>query len=310
MAAVLAVAPAARAGDPSEAIDELRVGYSLKQANKCEDALPHLARSFELQPTARAALNLSDCEQRLGDLVAAQTHAAQGADLARQQKDDELAGVAGEQLKTIEQRVPRLTVKLAGEAPGCAVTRDGTALPSPSLGTALAINPGRHVLAVACPGHAEGRFDVTLAEGDRTETVVSPGPAIGAAADAPEPPPSAPEPAPPPERAASRGPNVPPLVVMGAGVAGLAVGLVAGLAADGKHASLLQNCSPQGACPVSDRGDLDAFHALRAVSTVSYVAGAVALAAGAAWWLIAPSARPSAAAAGVWIGPGFAGGRF
>jgi hypothetical protein len=158
----------AKAADSAEALDELRQGYSLKQAGNCQDALPHLARSFQIEPTARAALNLSDCEQRLGDLVASKGHAAQGADLARQQKNGELAGVADEQLAAIEKRLPRLTVKLVDAAPDCAVTRDGAALPAASVGTPIAINPGAHVIAVSCPGRANRSVDVTIAEGNRT----------------------------------------------------------------------------------------------------------------------------------------------
>ena len=67
----------------------------------------------------------------------------QGADLARQQKNAELASVADEQLAAIEKRLPRLTVKLVDAAPDCAVTRDGAALLAASVGnfTPSQINP-------------------------------------------------------------------------------------------------------------------------------------------------------------------------
>ncbi|HTB78242.1 MAG TPA: hypothetical protein VK762_33590 [Polyangiaceae bacterium] len=308
--ACLCASPA-RAAESGEALDELRQGYSLKQAGHCQDALPHLARSFQLQPSARAALNLSDCEQRLGDLVAAEAHAAQGADLARQQKNDELAGVADEQLAAIEQRLPRLTVKLVDGAPDCAISRDSVALPAPAIGTAVAVNAGAHVLAVDCPGHASRSFDVSIAEGDRTETDVSPGPLL---APAPTPPvqgiPIEVSPSPAPRESSNA--RVAPIVVMGIGATGLAVGLVSALVANAKHAPLLANCNSDGACPMSERDDISAFHTFRTVSTVAYALGGAALIGGAVWWLVAPSAHPNPAAARLWIGPGAAGvgGRF
>ncbi len=290
----------------------MRQGYSLKQAGNCQDALPHFARSFQIEPTARAALNLSDCEQRLGDLVASQGHAAQGADLARQQKNGELAGVADEQLAAIEKRLPRLTVKLVDGAPDCTLTRDGAALPAATVGIPIAVNPGAHVIAVNCPGRAGRSVDVLIAEGNRTETAVSPGdllsapPSTSSAQNAGLESSSSREP-----RTSGRG-KVMPVVVMGLGAAGLAVGLVSALEANSKHASLLENCDPQGLCPATERDDISAFHTLRTVSTLAYVVGGAALIGGAIWWIVAPSPHPSPATARLWIGPGAAGiaGRF
>jgi hypothetical protein len=309
MAASVIFALPARA-DSTEALEELRVGYSLKQAGNCQDALPHLARSFHLEPTARAALNLSDCEQRLGDLVGAQGHATLGADLAHKQKNAELTDVADQQLAAIEQRLPRLTVKLAGGTPDCTVTRDGSTLAPTSLDTPIAVNPGAHAIAVACPGREDRTFEVSVAEGDRTETTVSPGPASSHPST---PPPairrSENAPSPAPRRGGSS--KVLPFVVMGAGAASLAVGLATGLEADAKHSTLLKTCTPQGACPMSESSTIDAFHTFRTVSTVTYAVGAAALAAGAVWWWLAPSAHEDATAR-LWVGPGSAGirGRF
>jgi allophanate hydrolase subunit 1 len=75
---------------------------------------------------------------------------------------------------------------------------------------------------------------------------------------------------------------------------------------------LANNCDSQGTCPPSEQGDLDAFHSMRTVSTVSYVVGAIGLVAGGVLWLTAPPAHPARASAQVWLGPGSAGigGRF
>jgi hypothetical protein len=302
----------ARGSGSTEALSELRQGYSLKQAGHCQDALPHLARSFQLEPSARAALNLSDCEQRMGDLVAAEAHAAQGADLARQGQNAELASVADAQLAAIEHRLPRLTVKLVDGTPDCSITRDGVALPAAAVGTPVAVNAGAHAIAVDCPGRASRGFDVSIAEGDRTETDVSPGPLLSAAASTRPVEGAASEGTPSPVSRAAGHTKVAPVVVMGVGAAGLAVGLFAALEANSEHAKLLANCNPDGACPVSERDDIGAFHTLRTVSTVAYALGGAALVGGAVWWLLTPSAQPNPVAARLWIAPGAVGlgGRF
>lgn len=311
---VLVSTPASSADNP-EAIEELKQGYSLKQVGNCRDALAHLTRSVQLYATSRALLNLSDCEKQLGDLVAAQGHAAHGRELARQKSDAELVGVADEQLAEIDRRLPRLTIRLAQGAPrDCSVVRDGVAVDASTLGASVPVNPGAHIVTIAARGRAERRFDVTLDEGVRRELEVEPGPKTGlepvASAERPARP--APE-ATSPRETEEKGPpaRVPAYVVLGLGAAGLAVGIVTGVVANSKHDALANECD-SGNCPPSAQGDLDAFHSMRTVSTVAYVVGVVGLVAGGVLWLTVPSPHPARASAHVWLGPGSAGigGRF
>ncbi len=202
-------------------------------------------------------------------------------------------------------------MRLVDGAPECAISRDSVALPAPALGTAVAVNAGAHVIAVDCPGHASRTFDVSIAEGDRSETQVSPGPLLTTSSTPPVqavPLEGSPSPAP----RASSDARIAPIVVMSVGAAGLAVGLVSALEANAKHASLLANCNSDGACPMSERDDISAFHTFRTVSTVTYTLGGAALIGGAVWWLVAPSTHPNPTAARLWVGPGAAGigGRF
>src|SRR5579872_6278011 len=123
--AALTTAGYARADNASDAVDELRQGYALKKEGNCRDALPHFARSFQLDPKPKALLNRADCEAQSGDLVAAQGHAAQGLQLARQANDAELSKVAEAQLGAVEAKLPHLTVKLGAAAPSAtSILRD------------------------------------------------------------------------------------------------------------------------------------------------------------------------------------------
>ena len=309
-AAVLFVSLRAEASGDSAALDELKQGYSLKQLGNCHDAVPHLARSVQLKPTSKALLNLSDCEQRLGELVAAQGHAAQGREMARQQSDQELVAIADEQLTAIDKRLPRLTIRVSPEAPaGTTVLLDGAPVDATSIGAAVSVNPGAHIVVVSAANRADRRFDMTMDEGDRNDITVEPGPnvgsqpesAVGAAATKPE----------VTIDAATNASRRLALVALGVGAAGLALGVVTGIMGSSTHDTLVSECL-QNVCPVSVAGDLDSFRTLRTVSTVGYVIGAVGVLGGAVLWFMAPSIHNSAAGSRLWLDAtsGGIGGRF
>jgi hypothetical protein len=291
--------------DSTGAIDELKVGYSLKQAGKCAEAIPHFLASYRAEPTPKALLNLADCEEQTDQLLAASGHAEEGRDLARQQNDKVLVDVAAAQLTAIDQKLPRLTIDLAPGAPiGSAVTCDGSAVRAASIGVAVPLDPGPHRLVVMAPGRAQRVVNVTLKTGSRTEIAVQPG---------------EPLPAEPPGGEAERGPAHPedsgPQVrrmwtygAFGLGAAGIAEGVATGIAAGSKHGALEQQCTGND-CPSSAQSTLDSFHSLRTWSTVGYIVGIAGLAGGTVLWLTAPKTGASAA---LWIGPACAGaaGRF
>ena len=85
--AASSAAGSARADDPSEALDQLKQGFALKEQDKCADAMPHFERSYQLDPRPKALLNMADCEQRLGKLVTARRHFTEGRDIARREGD-------------------------------------------------------------------------------------------------------------------------------------------------------------------------------------------------------------------------------
>jgi hypothetical protein len=300
-----------RADNASDAIDELRQGYALKKEGNCRDALPHFVRSFQLDAKPKALLNRADCEAQTGDLVAAQGHAAQGLQLARQTNDAELSSVAEAQLGGVEAKLPHLTIKLGLGAPaGSKISRDGVPVDTSLLGVAAALNPGKHKLVVTAQGYADRTFEVTLVEGANESIEVQPGARRGAKSDEAK---ATPQPPGPTEVTAEPAPTTEtwprtPLLytALGVGGVGLVLGVTAGLVANGKHSTLQGECdNGAGTCGPQYSGDLDAFHTWRTVSTVAYVVGALGVAGGAVLWFTAPKA-PSTTAH-LWLGPASAG---
>lgn len=102
------------------------------------------------------------------------------------------------------------------------------------------------------------------------------------------PPPPAAPPAPvAPSPAEHKGSLLPGAIVLGLGAAGVGVGAVTGLLSLSRVSDLRARC-PDNRCPPDARGDADTATALGTVSTVAFIGGGAALAAGAILLVIRP----------------------
>jgi hypothetical protein len=138
------------------------------------EACEAFEESLRLELAVGTLFNLAQCEEALGKVASAWQHLHEGLD--RLDANDRRRGPAQASADALERRLPWLTVTLAPGASG-KVFRDGVELSPASLGTALPQNPGRHVVTVRAPGHAETRTEVTLALGERRSLTVDAGPA-------------------------------------------------------------------------------------------------------------------------------------
>ncbi|HET9953965.1 MAG TPA: hypothetical protein VFQ61_05660 [Polyangiaceae bacterium] len=163
-----------RPTDPAAARAQLKQGYDLKQQGQCEAAILHFEESARLDPQPKAFLNLADCEEKLGRLVAAQTHLVEARDLASSPAAAPLRNIAEERLRTLEARLPKLALRLASNAPEATrVWRDDVELGAVSLNVALPLDPGAHRVVVQHQG-ARRDYSVVLAEAESRELEVTP----------------------------------------------------------------------------------------------------------------------------------------
>ena len=186
------------------------------------------------------------------------------------------------------------------------VTADGQPSPDALLGRPLRLDAGEHQFVFEAEGMSPLEKTFFLHDGEsRQETIV-----FATLEAAPTPSTAGPvEDGPRAPRPSSEGVPALAYAVGGAGVAGLALGIVAGLAASSKNAALEAECSGND-CPLGSQHDIDSFRTLRDWSTVGYVVGAVGLASGAILWVTAPKASATVTTIGLCIGPrgaGFAG---
>ncbi len=159
-------------------------------------------------------------------------------------------------------------------------------------GDELLLDPGQHELIVHAPEHQDERRIVEAIAGSSSELEIKLAPSAPsqgeqAAARVEAPPVGAPLPQQPTRQGQGRG--IGPYIVAGAGGALLVGALVTGLVANGLYDKLDRDC-PKGACSdpklISDR---NTGKTLVVTTNVLLVTGLVAVAAGATFWLLAPS---------------------
>ncbi len=275
--------------DAVTAREQLKQGYALKKEGRCADAVPHLVESERLDPQAKTLLNLAECEDSLGHLVDADAHLLEARDRARTEGHPELETIANQRLDIIDKRVPRLTVVLAPDAsPATQVFRDTTLLRDVSLGVALPVDPGPHVVQATAAGIGNRRFEVTLKESESQTLTVS---AVvgGAPAAAPA---SAPH-----GDAGSSVSHLPAIVAFGVGGVGAIVGTIFAVRAYSRWSDAKSECFSATTC---GSGTLAASSTSNArtsatVSDVGFIAGGVGVAAGVVLLLLESRSSTSAA---------------
>jgi hypothetical protein len=244
-------------------------------------ACAKLEASQRIDPGVGTLLNLADCREALGDLVAAWEHLRRAEAELTAQRDGRL-GFAQRRLAQIERRLPKLVVRLApGAPPKTHVLADGAAIAAEALGTPMPMNPGEHIVEAGAPGRELRRFRVVASEGAVEEITVSPGAPRSIKADMP--------PSGAPGAQQTWG-----FIALGVGGASLLGGAVAGVVALETNATLDEACAPPGrggdrACPASLQGDLDAFRVLRTLSYVGLGLGAAGAGLGVTLLWTAPS---------------------
>lgn len=269
-AVVLWQVPAA-AGDPAIAREQLKIGYTLAQEGKCDEALPHLVESLRLDPKAITLINLADCEEKVGKLTDAMGHWVDARARAQAEGLRPIEEEATNRATALEPRLARLTIVPSPSTPKDAVIeRDGLALGAPSLGIPLPVDPGKHAIVVKVKGRQDATTQLTLAEGESKRIDVEPGAAAGTVASTTA------------GGDESSGGSMSPLVFVGFGVAaaGAAVGTITGIMAlgagsDAKEACPAQKCRDQKALDSAISGQT-----LGTVSTIAFVAAGAGAALG------------------------------
>src|SRR5579872_5133428 len=182
-----------------------RDGRGLAEAGDDARACPFFAESFRLDPALGTLLNLATCEENTGKLASAWEH--YGELLDRSADDDPRHAIALQRKAVLVRQLPWLTITLARAPAGTRVVHDGMELSTPSLGMPLPVDPGAHEVVVLAPGHVVRTYDIHVGRGERAALTVEPGAPTAA-----------------PSHTAG-------YVVLGSGMAAIAVGAALGVSA-------------------------------------------------------------------------------
>jgi hypothetical protein len=311
----------AQSGDSSAIAEQLfKEGRELAKANRWAEACPKFEASLHYDPVPGTRLNLATCYEHIDKLASAWSLYRESVDLAKKAGDTKRRAYAEKQAAALEPRLAKLAITSPANPPaGLVVKRDGTQIEASTLGAALYVDAGPHVITASAPGFEAFTQTIVLVDG-KTETLTIPDLQSAPAS------PRAPDPAPPSaEHAPTTAPAaVPPpgqhdaaisapvrapwslrkYVGVGTGIAGVAaagVGLVFGARARSDDSDAKRLCGPQLVCGNVDdynRGKqlLHDAHSNATTSTVLVAVGGAAVVAGAIVVLTAPSAREHAGA--------------
>jgi hypothetical protein len=141
-------------------------------ANDYATACPKFEESLKLARRAGTLFNLAQCEEHEGRLVTAVQYYKEG--IVVLEPGDPRLGPSKKQLASIEPRLPYLTVKLQGNLPpGGRVTLNGREIEA--FDKEFPVNPGRQILKVLAPKHADEVEGFFMAEAARDTKIVKVG---------------------------------------------------------------------------------------------------------------------------------------
>ncbi len=294
--------------------DEARVkgeqGIALFNDSKWEEAFASFEEADRLYHAPTLVLFMAHCRRNQGKLLEAEA-------LYERVANEELPAKAPAQFKQAQEtarselsglktRIGSLALHLEGPgADKATVTLDGASVSVDALASGKRLNPGDHEIVVEAEGIAPQNKSIHLGEGEARKLSIT----LSA------PPPSAP-PAPPP---ASKGSLAPAAIAFATGSVGIGLGTVTGIMAMSKISDIESRCRPDGHCPATDQPEADKAQTLITLSTIGFVAGGVALAAGTVLAIVRPGGsktdkdeKKSDTAIHVDVGPGslFLRGRF
>jgi hypothetical protein len=276
----LLLAPASRADDAASSTRESARALADEGADafaKGDYARAHerLQRAFSLVPAPTIAVLDARALSSLGRLLEAgaayRLALSTAVDDTSPRTFHEAVVHARTELALLEQRLPRLTVRVRNAPRGARVQvwLDGDEMVPRELGTPLAVDPKPYTLRLDIDGEQAALRRITLREGESRAVDLEPPSAGGLS-------------------------RTLTIAAFGLGGAGIVTGVVAGSLALGARKEAAGAC-PARRCELGSRGAaaLDDFRTYRTVSTIGYGVGAAGAALGTIL-LLAPSTKSGA----------------
>jgi len=314
----------------------------LLKEGKPVEACPKFAESQRLDPAPGTLLNLADCYEKSGMTASAWATWLEAAAATHNAGQSDRERMARERADGLKGKLVSITVSVpdANRVEGLAVKRNSDSVGVATWGIPVPVDPGAYTIVATAKGFRSWQTSVSAKSGglpvvvtvpvlEREATAAaapaSPTPVQPSAAPAlaPVAPAPAPLPAAAPYAVSSQSAPIgakdagPPAsspqrpisyIVMGLGVAGLAVGTVFGLEAKSKNDDSLAQCRTETSCTQGGYDLRQRALDSAAFSTVAFGIGAAALVGGIVLYATAPStsSAPTVPKQAAWsLGPEF-----
>jgi hypothetical protein len=309
--------------DPETAAKVLfNEGKDLAAAGNFEKACPKFEESVKLKPGIGARFNLADCWEHVGRTASAFKLFNDVADVAKEAGQNDREKAARERAKALEPKLTKMTVKVEKPLPDIEVKRGDVIVPESSWGTPLPVDPGPTEFSAKAPGKKpwSQKVDVPASPGTLVTVTIpeltNEEPAVAvvpvAAKPAEEPKPVAKKEAAPKAKAEpdkESGPRLPTsvLLVGGAGVGAITVGIIGALEYRSKNGDAENICPSSVGCTQEqiDTHDqlVDEARTARGIAYFGFGLGAAALVGATALYLTqSPEDKPAKVQADAAIG--------
>lgn len=243
-------------GDEKRAETLFREGREALARGDNAGACAKFTESIRLTRRPGPLLNVAQCDEQRGDIMAAFARWNEGLSLLP--AGDERIPVARAHVEALDRRIPRLTIKLPPAIANEAIVRlDGAVLDRAALDQPRQIAPGKHEVVVDLPTRPTWRTEVQVAEGERRELLAAP---------------------PAPVEKSSGAQRTAGFVVGAIGVASLVAGGILGGVAIAKKAEVVDNCT--NGCNQAARDARDSGKVIAHASTATIAIGAAGLVTG------------------------------
>jgi hypothetical protein len=280
------------AGDKGMAEALFRAAKDLQAEGKVAEACAKYVESHRLDPKPGTILNVATCHDLEGRTATAWADFAEAATFAARAHQTDREKLAHSKVDELGKRLSYVTFRFP-EVKDLVVLLDGKALTPASAGTRVPIDPGDHDLDARAPGKTQWTTRVKIDPGPGERTVVVPVLADDGATAA----------GPPTPRSASGdgggslrdggAQRAVGWVALGVGVAGAAAGTFFGVRTLSQKSTVDEHCVGSRCDDAGLRAN-DGAKDSATLSTIGFVVGGAALAAGIVLLVTAPSARSTA----------------
>ena len=173
LAAADEVAP--RPHEPRQALAEalFQEARDLVAKGKPELACPKFAESQRMDPATGTLLNLATCHEIVGKLASAWSEFSQALISAQHDGREDRVRLAKDRLRVLENKVPHVTIRVPAESANLPldIRLDEVPVGRPAWGTALPVDPGKHVITARAPGRAPWLREVLVDAETREHTI-------------------------------------------------------------------------------------------------------------------------------------------